>query len=189
MERFGKSHLDIKFRRIVSAELLSAKKEVIFVIRDFSTISHLFELQWAIQDAAKRGVNFRIYASSYLPGIARKLRAWRCKIYTGTAPIKDQFIVIDRTEIIAFKTPTPGLCGNKYGFITRRGVSKYIAVFRNMARKGRLIKRVTGPDPFDEWLAHPVDLGAKTDGARIDLDMDYGDLDVGFEKSNGSNAH
>ena len=183
MKCFDRSSVDYDFRQIVSAELASAKKEVIFVTRDFSAISHLFELQWAVQNAAKRGVNFKVYASSFLPGIARKLRGWGCTLYTGAAPVKDQFIIIDRKEIVDFKTPTPGPCGNKYGFITRRDISKYIAEFHDLTRKGRLIKRVRGPDPLKEWLAHPVDLGAKTDGARIDTDMYYGGDERGFEKA------
>jgi hypothetical protein len=175
MKRFGKSHFDIKFRRIVSAELLSAKKEVIIVLGEYQALANYMDIQSAIYDAGKKGVKFRIYSNSYHPGIARKLRRNGGKLFTGVERPKDQFMMIDGKEVVVFKENPPGSHGNRYGFITRRGVSKYISTFRDLTKKGRLIKRVRDPDPLDEWLGHPAWTNVPVDTSYMDGEFGLAD--------------
>jgi len=167
MKRFGKSHLDIEFRRIVAAELASAKKEVMVVTGEFSAFTNYMDLQSAVHETAMRGVKFRIYSNSFLPGIARKLRRWGGELYTGAERVRDHFMIIDGNEVVVSKAHPAGSSGDRYGFITRRGVSNYIATFRDLTGKGRLIRRVTGPDPLDVWLANPI-RGVWSDSSGVD---------------------
>ena len=171
MKRFGKSHLDVLFRQVVAAELASAKKEVVVVTGEFSAFSNYIELQWAVRDAVMRGVSFRIYANSFEPGIARKLIKWGCKLYTGDRRARNHFMVVDQKTVTVSKEHPSGSCGDRHGMVSKTGVPKYIGIFRDLVHNSEPVKKIQGPNPLLEWLSRPVDLGAKTDGARIDLDM------------------
>ena len=171
MKRFRRSNLDFEFRRIVAAGLSTARKQVLVVTGEFSAFSNYIDLQWAVREAAMRGVDFRIYSNSFLPGIARKLMRWGCKLYTGDQRVDDHFMVVDGEYVVVSKAHPPGTVGERHGLVTRRGASRYALIFRRLVSKSRRITRVAGPDPLEEWLSNPVDLGARTNGARIDLDM------------------
>jgi hypothetical protein len=174
MKRFGKSHLDVLFRQVVAAELASAKKEVMVVTGEFSAFSNYIELQWAVRDAVMRGVSFKIYANSFEPGIARKLIQWGCKLYIGDRRARNHFMVVDKRTVTVSKEHPSGSCGDRHGMTSKIGVSKYMGIFQELIHNGKPVKKASGPNPLLEWLSHPVDLGARTDGARIDLDMYYG---------------
>jgi archaellum biogenesis ATPase FlaH len=159
----------------VSAELLSAKKEVIIVTGEYQAFANYMDIQSAVYEAGKKRFKFRIYSNSYLPGIARNLRRLGSKLYTGLERPKNQFMIIDGKEVVVFKENPPGSHGNRYGFITRRGVSKYISTFRDLTKNGRLIKRVSGPDPLDEWLAHPAWTNVPVDTSHMDGEFGLAD--------------
>jgi len=171
MKRFGTSYLDIQFRRIVAAELATAKKEVIVVTGEFSAFSNYLELQWAVQEAAKRGVKFRIYSNSFRPGIARKLKSWGCKLYTGSSRVQDHFMIVDGKEAVISRSHRPHSVGERHGEITRRDVQKRIKLFNDLVRNGKPVTRIIGPDALDEWLARPAWTDVPVDTTHMDGEL------------------
>jgi len=171
MKRFGTSYLDIQFRRIVAAELATAKKEVLVVTGEFSAFSNYLELQWAVQEAAKRGVKFRIYSNSFKPGIARKLKSWGCKLYTGSTRMQDHFMIVDGKEAVISRSHRPHSVGERHGEITKKGIRKRIVLFRNLVRTGKSVTRIIGPDALDEWLAQPAWTDVPVDTSHLDGEL------------------
>jgi len=171
MVRIAKSELDIDFRRIVAARLASARNEVLVVTGEFSAFSNYIELQWAVRDAAMRGVRFRIYSNSFLPGVARKLMRWGCRLYTGARRADDHFMVVDGSEVVVSEPHPPGSCGDRRGLVTGKGIAGYEAIFRNLARTGRRVRRVSGPDPLETWLANHAWTDTPVETSRMDGDL------------------
>jgi len=167
MKRFGKSHLDIQFRRIVAGKLASAKNEVIIVTGESSAFTNYLDLQLAVREAAMRGVKFRVYSNIFLPDVARKLKKWGGELYTGAERLRDHFMIIDGNEVVVSKAHPASSIGDRHGFITRRGISKYKTIFQGLVRKGRPVRRVKGPDPLETWLANPI-RGVWSDSSGVD---------------------
>lgn len=171
MKPIRKASLDIDFRRVVAAELASSRKEVIVVTGEGSAFSNYLELQQAVRDASARGVRFRIYSNSYLPGIARKLLGWKCELYTGSRRADDHFMVVDGERAVVSRSHPPGSCGDRHGFVTRRGVPGYSALFRKLVGAGTRVAKVRGPDALEAWLSAPAWTDAPIDTSGMDGDL------------------
>ena len=155
MKRFSRSPLDLSFRELVAEKLRSAKRKVDVVTGEFSAFSNYLELQWAVREAALRGVKFRIYANSLKPGITRKLLDWGCNVYTGLKRSDNHFMIVDGREAVISEKHTPDSIGERHGMVTKREIARFTKSFQNLVRAGKRVKTVRAPDPLIAFISGP----------------------------------
>jgi hypothetical protein len=151
---------DKKFREIVEEHILAANKEIKIVTGEISAYNY-FELRSAAEDAAKRGVNIEVYASSPDRDIINRLIHHKINVYIGDTDPQEHFMICDdRTVIVSIKNENrtkPTEMGRRHGTIKSRitDVREYKKRFEELKKKA-VKEKIKGQDPLLEALNHPI---------------------------------
>jgi hypothetical protein len=143
---------DAEFRRIVAESIQKAKKSIRIVTGEIAAYN-FYDLRTAAEDAAERGVEIEVYASSPEPDIINRLINNNIDVYVGSEDPHKHFMIRDDEQVIVSEKdknrvkPTP--LGNRRGMIldSPQDVKKYVKIFSEL--KSRATKaRLSGEDPL-----------------------------------------
>jgi hypothetical protein len=154
-ERFGRTMLDLTFRRTVASAITAAKREILVVTGEFSAFSSYIELQWAVKAALERGVRVKVYANRLPPGTAAKLLRWGCTVHIGRERARDHFMLIDGEKAVVSRRHPPARSGSRHGYATTEDLGQMRLRYRELALSGTRLRSETRPDPMDAFLAAP----------------------------------
>lgn len=127
---------DLEFRKVVKELLDSAKREIIIIAGELSSL-YFPELYKALENAVNRGVKVKIYAVEPPSNIVRTLKKLKCELIIGRKRPKDHYLIVDgKSCVISEKAdvefPTIGTRHGKYFLNNPSEAKKYAQIFEKL---------------------------------------------------------